>query len=150
MILQISAQRRGNETSRQVWLQVSKYNNRGPTIDYIDSQKAAIFESNIANIERKIILVVGYCKLLSFSLLCLSFFQIFKSEMQGHNPLSLSSIYLSIYNICIYPRATLAEQDWMTNLGYSHPELIHILPCQFNAQTSIQVDSFFSKFYLFF
>jgi len=35
-------------------------------------------------------------------------------------------------------RATLAEQDWMTNLGFSYPELFHVLPCHFNAQTSIQ------------
>lgn len=31
----------------------------------------------------------------------------------------------------------LAEQDWMTNLGFSHPELFYNLPCEFNRQTSI-------------
>eukprot|EP00090_Calanus_glacialis_P000937 TRINITY_DN10676_c0_g1_i1.p1 TRINITY_DN10676_c0_g1~~TRINITY_DN10676_c0_g1_i1.p1 ORF type:complete len:414 (+),score=84.46 TRINITY_DN10676_c0_g1_i1:41-1282(+) len=44
----------------------------------------------------------------------------------------------------------LAEQDWMTNLGFSHPHLFYHLPCQFNRQTSIDylrppwVDSFHS------
>lgn len=32
----------------------------------------------------------------------------------------------------------LGDQDWLTNLGFSHPELFHLLPCQFNKQTSIQ------------
>ena len=35
-------------------------------------------------------------------------------------------------------RMFLAEQDWLTNLGFSHPHLIHNLPCQFNRQTSIR------------
>ena len=33
---------------------------------------------------------------------------------------------------------TLAEQDWMTNLGWERPEIFHILPCKFNMQVSIQ------------
>merc|ERR1719483_700444 len=33
---------------------------------------------------------------------------------------------------------TLGDQDWFTNLGFSHPELFSVLPCQYNAQTSIQ------------
>jgi hypothetical protein len=33
----------------------------------------------------------------------------------------------------------LAEQDFFTNLGFTHPDLFQILPCHFNAQTSIQV-----------
>lgn len=33
---------------------------------------------------------------------------------------------------------TLGDQDWFTNLGFSQPELFYLLPCQFNAQTSIQ------------
>jgi hypothetical protein len=33
---------------------------------------------------------------------------------------------------------TLAEQDWMTNLGLKYPQLVHVLPCQYNRQTSIQ------------
>ena len=32
----------------------------------------------------------------------------------------------------------LAEQDWLTNLGWTHPELFHNLPCVFNRQTSIR------------
>ena len=32
----------------------------------------------------------------------------------------------------------LAEQDWLTNLGFSHPHLFYNLPCQFNRQTSIR------------
>ena len=31
----------------------------------------------------------------------------------------------------------LAEQDWMTNLGFSYPELFYNLPCNYNRQTSI-------------
>ena len=31
----------------------------------------------------------------------------------------------------------LAEQDWMSNLGFSHPTLFYNLPCNFNRQTSI-------------
>ncbi|XP_023325659.1 xyloside xylosyltransferase 1 isoform X3 [Eurytemora carolleeae] len=37
-----------------------------------------------------------------------------------------------------YPFA-LAEQDFFTNLGFMFPDLFHILPCQFNTQTSLQV-----------
>jgi len=33
---------------------------------------------------------------------------------------------------------SLAEQDFFTNLNFIHPELFHILPCQFNKQVSIQ------------
>ncbi|XP_023325663.1 xyloside xylosyltransferase 1 isoform X6 [Eurytemora carolleeae] len=36
-----------------------------------------------------------------------------------------------------YPFA-LAEQDFFTNLGFMFPDLFHILPCQFNTQTSLQ------------
>ena len=32
----------------------------------------------------------------------------------------------------------LAEQDWLTNLGFTHPNMIYNLPCQFNRQTSIK------------
>ena len=35
-------------------------------------------------------------------------------------------------------RMFLAEQDWLTNLGFSHPQMIYNLPCQFNRQTSIR------------
>ena len=47
----------------------------------------------------------------------------------------------------------LAEQDWMTNLGFSYPHLFYHLPCQFNRQTSINylqppwVDIFHSYHY---
>jgi len=33
---------------------------------------------------------------------------------------------------------TLAEQDWFTNVGLAHPQLVYVMPCQFNRQTSIQ------------
>ena len=33
---------------------------------------------------------------------------------------------------------TLGDQDWFTNLAWEKPESFYILPCQFNAQTSIQ------------
>ena len=35
-------------------------------------------------------------------------------------------------------RMFLAEQDWLTNLGFTHPSMIYNLPCQFNRQTSIK------------
>ena len=38
----------------------------------------------------------------------------------------------------MYPFA-LAEQDFLTNLGFEHAELFHILPCPFNTQVSLQV-----------
>jgi len=37
----------------------------------------------------------------------------------------------------MYPFA-LAEQDFLTNLGFEHAELFHILPCPFNTQVSLQ------------
>jgi len=33
---------------------------------------------------------------------------------------------------------TLAEQDWFTNVALAYPELVYVLPCEFNRQTSIQ------------
>ena len=30
----------------------------------------------------------------------------------------------------------LAVQDWFTLLGWKHPQLFHLLPCQYNVQTS--------------
>ena len=56
----------------------------------------------------------------------------------------------AVYNEFIAPRGVdrlmtrflytmfLAEQDWLTNLGWTHPELFHNLPCEFNRQTSIR------------
>ena len=38
-------------------------------------------------------------------------------------------------------KISLAEQDFLTNLGFIHPELFHILPCTFNKQESIQVST---------
>jgi len=35
-------------------------------------------------------------------------------------------------------KISLAEQDFFTNLGFLHPSLFHVLPCQFNKQESIQ------------
>ena len=34
-------------------------------------------------------------------------------------------------------KMSVGDQDWMTNLGFSHPDLFYHLPCQFNRQTSI-------------
>ena len=34
-------------------------------------------------------------------------------------------------------KMTVGDQDWMTNLGFSHPELFYSLPCNYNRQTSI-------------
>ena len=34
-------------------------------------------------------------------------------------------------------KMTVGDQDWMTNLGFSHPDIFYHLPCQFNRQTSI-------------
>ena len=36
-------------------------------------------------------------------------------------------------------RPSLGDQDWFTDVGFDHPELFYILPCQFNAQTTLQV-----------
>ncbi len=36
-------------------------------------------------------------------------------------------------------KVSLAEQDLFTNIDFDYPKLIKILPCQFNAQMSIQV-----------
>ena len=56
----------------------------------------------------------------------------------------------AVYNEYIAPRGVdrlmtrfmyqmfLAEQDWLTNLGWSHPDLFYNLPCEFNRQTSIR------------
>ena len=40
----------------------------------------------------------------------------------------------------IYP-ISLAEQDFFTNLGFTHPDLFQVLPCHFNTQSSIQVNN---------
>jgi hypothetical protein len=47
----------------------------------------------------------------------------------------------------MYP-ISLAEQDFFTNLGFTHPDLFQVLPCHFNAQFSIQVGVFHTFFYL--
>ena len=46
------------------------------------------------------------------------------------------------YTLCryMYP-ISLAEQDFFTNLGFTHPDLFQVLPCHFNTQFSIQVTS---------
>jgi len=36
-------------------------------------------------------------------------------------------------------QSILAEQDWMTNLGWLHPDLFYHLPCTYNAQTSLEL-----------
>eukprot|EP00090_Calanus_glacialis_P035515 TRINITY_DN60619_c0_g1_i1.p1 TRINITY_DN60619_c0_g1~~TRINITY_DN60619_c0_g1_i1.p1 ORF type:complete len:215 (-),score=40.37 TRINITY_DN60619_c0_g1_i1:49-642(-) len=51
--------------------------------------------------------------------------------------------YLTVENVSRliekyeYP-LTLAEQDWMTNLGWDRPDIFYLLPCKFNMQVSIQ------------
>ena len=74
-----------------VW-SYTKLGKKFSMIDYIDKQKSDIFNW-----------LVGYCKLLSFYLLYLSLFQIFRAnllyKMQGHNPLSLSSWKLNFLQI---------------------------------------------------
>jgi hypothetical protein len=48
----------------------------------------------------------------------------------------------------MYP-INLAEQDFFTNLGFVYPDLFKVLPCHFNAQTSIQVLQLFCARILF-
>ena len=43
-----------------------------------------------------------------------------------------------LHSLYIFDYA-LGDQDWFSELGFSHPNLFHILSCQFNRQTSIQV-----------
>ena len=45
----------------------------------------------------------------------------------------LHSLYMFDY--------ALGDQDWFTELGFSHPDLFHVISCQFNRQTSIQVNN---------
>ena len=33
---------------------------------------------------------------------------------------------------------TLGDQDWFTNLAWDQPHMFYILPCHYNAQTSLQ------------
>ena len=47
------------------------------------------------------------------------------------------------WQLCRHPWNTFhggepGAQDWFTNVQLSHPELVHVLPCQYNRQTSIQ------------
>ena len=56
--------------------------------------------------------------------------KLYNSYITPERVTKLTQLYL--YNM------TLGDQDWFTNLGFSHPDLFYILPCQFNAQTSIQ------------
>ncbi|XP_023346611.1 xyloside xylosyltransferase 1 [Eurytemora carolleeae] len=35
-------------------------------------------------------------------------------------------------------RSILAEQDWFTNLGFTNPDLFYVLPCTYNAQTTLE------------
>ena len=36
-----------------------------------------------------------------------------------------------------YP-VSLGDQDWFTNIGFEAPHMFYRLPCQFNAQLSVQ------------
>ena len=70
--------------------------------------------------------------------------KLYNSFLNPERVNELSKLYM--YNM------TLGDQDWFTNLGFSHPELFYILPCQFNAQTSIQYlrppwESMFDKYH---
>ena len=33
---------------------------------------------------------------------------------------------------------SLGDQDWFTNIGFEAPQMFYRLPCQFNAQMSVQ------------
>ena len=35
-------------------------------------------------------------------------------------------------------KVSVGDQDWLTLLSWAEPSLFHILPCQYNLQTSLQ------------
>jgi len=37
-----------------------------------------------------------------------------------------------------FHQPSLGDQDWFTDVGFENPDLFYILPCQFNAQTTLQ------------
>ena len=56
---------------------------------------------------------------------------LYNKFLTGDRVRQLHSLYIFDY--------ALGDQDWFSALGFSHPNLFHILSCQFNRQTSIQV-----------
>jgi hypothetical protein len=44
----------------------------------------------------------------------------------------ISFVYFEIYYNC--GNSCVSVQDWMSLVGYDHPELFHVLPCAFNLQ----------------
>lgn len=70
--------------------------------------------------------------------------KLYNSYITPEKVTELTRLYM--YNM------TLGDQDWFTNLGFSHPELFYILPCQLNTQLSIQYlqppwESVFDKYH---
>ena len=55
-----------------------------------------------------------------------------------YNKFLTSDRVRQLHSLYIFDYA-LGDQDWFSELGFSHPNLFHILSCQFNRQTSIQV-----------
>ena len=58
--------------------------------------------------------------------------RLYNEFLTGDRVRQLHSLYIFDY--------ALGDQDWFSELGFSHPNLFHILSCQFNRQTSIQVN----------
>ena len=58
--------------------------------------------------------------------------RLYNEFLTGDRVRQLHSLYIFDYS--------LGDQDWFSELGFSHPNLFHILSCQFNRQTSIQVN----------
>ena len=58
--------------------------------------------------------------------------KLYNEFVTGDRVRQLHNLYMFDYS--------LGDQDWFSELGFSHPDLFHLLPCQFNRQTSIQVE----------
>ena len=58
-------------------------------------------------------------------------------ESPEYNRLLSSEEVRRVMNKYGYP-VSLGDQDWFTNIGFEVPHLFYRLPCQFNAQTSVQ------------
>ena len=58
--------------------------------------------------------------------------KLYNEFVTGDRVRQLHNLYMFDYS--------LGDQDWFSELGFSHPNLFHLLPCQFKRQTSIQVE----------
>ena len=58
-------------------------------------------------------------------------------ESPEYNRLLSSEEVRRVMNKYGYP-VSLGDQDWFTNIGFEAPHLFYRLPCQFNAQMSVQ------------